>query len=96
VTVPRGFLPVFSVGSMEEARALLVLACPRNVDHEFVAPELAEAQNLDNLAAFGARLRQLHEQHFAGTDRCACGKGKAWPKTRRNSGRRRKSPSRRR
>jgi hypothetical protein len=94
VTVPRGFLPVFSVGSMEEAHALLVLACPRNADHEFVAPELAEAQNLDNLAAFGARLRQLHDRHFAGTDRCACGKGQAWPKTRRNGARRRRSTSR--
>ncbi len=57
---PDGFLPIFSVNSEEEARLLLVLACPRNRDGDFVAPELTEEQTLDNLYAFGDRLREIY------------------------------------
>lgn len=57
----KGFLPVFSVDTPEEAEALLILSCPRNASGEFVAPELAEEQTLDNLDAFGDRLRERYQ-----------------------------------
>jgi len=58
---PPGFLPVYSVDTKEEAQQLLVAACERNVDGEFVARELAHEQTLDNLYSFGARLKAIHE-----------------------------------
>jgi hypothetical protein len=61
-TVPRGFLPAYSVDSDEEAKALLILACLRNLAGEFVAPELAEEQTLARLYSFGDRLRELHSK----------------------------------
>lgn len=56
-TVEPGFLPVHSVETEEEAQALLVLVCPRNLNNEFIAPELVEGQTFENLEAFGQRLR---------------------------------------
>jgi len=55
-----GFLPVYSVDTEDEAKRLLVLACPRNYDGEFVARELVDAQTLENLEAFADRLERLH------------------------------------
>ena len=49
----------------ETAQRLLVLACGTNVDGEFVAEELAVEQSLDNLYAFGRRLKELHERMSA-------------------------------
>jgi hypothetical protein len=57
--VPDGFLPVHSVDSLEDAEFLLRVACPTNLNGEFVAPELAHEQTLENLAAFGKRLRDV-------------------------------------
>ena len=65
-TVEPGFLPVYSVDTEEQARQLLVAACPTNLEHEFIAPELAAEQTLGNLQAFGERLRDLHERLFSG------------------------------
>lgn len=48
-SVEEGALPVFSVGSEEEAEKLLVLTCPRNYDMDFVAQELAGEQTAENL-----------------------------------------------
>jgi hypothetical protein len=56
-----GFLPVYSVDSEEEARRLLVAACPTNLDGEFIAPELVERQTLDNLERFGERLDRIYQ-----------------------------------
>lgn len=56
-SVPRGFLPVFSTDTEEEARQLLTLMCPVNQDGEFVAPELTRAQTLENLQTFSDRLQ---------------------------------------
>lgn len=61
---PPGFLPVFSVRNREEAEKLLIMACPTNINGEYIAPELAEVQTLDNLYAFGDRLAALYEQHI--------------------------------
>lgn len=58
--MPPGFLAVYSVDTEEEAKRLLVASCPRNLNNEFVARELVEAQTLDNLYAFGERLAAVH------------------------------------
>lgn len=62
---PRGFLPVFSVNTAEEARRLLIMACPQNGAGEFVAVELAEEQTLERLYAFGRRLENLYDEYIA-------------------------------
>ena len=59
-TCPEGFLPVFSVNTEDEAKKLLILVCPRNENGEFVAPELAREQTLDNLWAFGDKLERAY------------------------------------
>lgn len=57
-SVPDGFLPVFRVPTEKDAKNLLVLACPRNLDGEFVAPDLVVEQTLENLEAFSLRLQR--------------------------------------
>lgn len=60
-SVPNGFLPVYSVDTEKEAHQLLVVACPRDLDGEFVARELVHEQTLENLKAFGERLAATHK-----------------------------------
>lgn len=60
-STPRGFLPVYSVDTEEEAQKLLVLTCGRNAEGDFVARELVEEQTMENLLAFGERLAKAHE-----------------------------------
>jgi hypothetical protein len=55
-TVEPGFLPVFSVDTEEEAKALITLCCPRDVDGTHYARELAGEQTLANLQAFSDKL----------------------------------------
>lgn len=55
--IPNGTLPIFSVDTEEEAQALIVLTCPTNLHGEYIAPELVRDQTLENLYAFGDRLR---------------------------------------
>jgi len=47
---------VFSVDTEEEAQRLLFVACPRNMDGEFIARELVEEQTLENLQRFSDKL----------------------------------------
>lgn len=54
---PDGFLPVYSVDTEHEARVLVAAACELGYDGEYYARELEESQTLDNLRAFGDRLR---------------------------------------
>lgn len=61
-TCPKGFLPIMSVDTLEEAKDLLVATCSRNMDGEFVARELLQKQTLENLYAFGDRLAQAYEE----------------------------------
>ena len=61
VSVPSGSLPVFSCHTEEEAQNLITLACPLNLAGEYIAPELAHEQTLENLAAFSIRLQKLSE-----------------------------------
>lgn len=60
-SVPKGWLPVFSVADEQEAQELLRFACGTNVNGEFVARELAHEQTIDNLFAFGDRLKEAHD-----------------------------------
>ncbi len=63
-TCEKGFLPVYSVDTEEEARILLMLTCSTVKEGpqagEFVARELAHEQTLDKLFAFGERLAEAH------------------------------------
>lgn len=54
--VEEGFLPAFSVNTEDEARRLLTLACPINIEGAFIARELTHEQTLSNLEVFGDRL----------------------------------------
>ena len=60
-TVDEGFLPVYSVDTEEEARALLATACETDLQGEYIARELVEEQTLENLYAFGKRLEKVHK-----------------------------------
>lgn len=52
---------MFSVDTEQEARDLIVLACPTNIRGEYIAPELAREQTLENLDKFGERLAKFYE-----------------------------------
>ncbi len=58
-TVPKGFLPVFSVDTEEEAKQLLIATCPRGDDGHFYARELIEEQTLENLQVFSDKLAMV-------------------------------------
>lgn len=69
--VPNGHLPVFSVGTEQEAQELIVLSCETNIRGEYIARELTVDQTLDNLEKFGDRLEQMHEI-LKKNGRCTC------------------------
>lgn len=73
VRVPHGHLPVFSVDTPEEAQRLIGMTC--NMSHTergvYIAPELAETQNLANLAKFSDRLAWAHSV-LVSNGRCTC------------------------
>lgn len=52
---------MFSVDTEEEAQQLLIIACPRNYDGEFVARELVKEQTLENLFSFGSKLEKIYK-----------------------------------
>lgn len=56
--LPKGRLPVFSVETEDDARALIVASCPRDTAGHFYARELAEEQTLENLERFAQRLER--------------------------------------
>ena len=68
---PDGYLPAFSVGSTEEAKALLIFACPTNHKNQFIAPELSREQTLENLNAFAERLNNAHKV-LVKMGKCTC------------------------
>ena len=53
-----------TVENEEEAKALITLACPLSLSGEYIAPELVQEQNLENLQAFSDRLNHLYEVHI--------------------------------
>jgi hypothetical protein len=60
-TVEPGFLPVYSVDTEEEAKRLLALACPKNLDGEYYARQLTEEQTLENLDVFSDHLHKCQQ-----------------------------------
>lgn len=52
---------MYSVDSEAEAATLLCMACPTNINGEYVARELAEDQTLENLALFSDHIHEMHE-----------------------------------
>lgn len=56
MTVPEGFLPVFSVDTEEQAKALIVATCSLGEGGKYYARELVQEQTLENLAAFSEKL----------------------------------------
>lgn len=59
-----GWLPVYSVETEDEAQRLLVMACQRGMNGDFVARELIGEQTLENLGAFSDRLDGLYRQYI--------------------------------
>lgn len=76
--VPEGRLCVYSVGTEAEAKKLIVLACPRDLAGNFIAPELAREQTLENLDAFSERLHRAHEL-LKQSGECTCSSNPATP-----------------
>lgn len=58
MTVPEGSLPVWSCDTEAEAKALIVMTCPRNPDGTYYARELAYEQTLENLGVFSHKLKR--------------------------------------
>ena len=61
---PAGRLPVFTVNNEQEAKLLIRLACPTNLQGEYIAPELAEEQTLENHYSFGDRLNDIYHKYI--------------------------------
>lgn len=58
--VPKGFLPVYSVDTEEEARRLIVGCCSLGLDGKsYYARELMQEQTIDNLMEFSERLARV-------------------------------------
>jgi uncharacterized membrane protein len=82
-TVPKGFLPVYSVDTAEEARSLVVATCSRGLDGKYYSDILAAAREteaksnadierqLDSLNVFADKLDAAHERLVA-NGLCKC------------------------
>lgn len=69
--VPDGSLPVFSVDQESEAKLLRAMTCKMDTPGVYYAPELADAQTIENLLAFGDRVATAHDGLVArGSCRC--------------------------
>jgi hypothetical protein len=62
---PEGRLPVFSCDTEEEARQLIIRACPRDEDGNYYARELVDDQTLENLVQFSDKLQECWDQRQA-------------------------------
>lgn len=54
---PEGKLPVFSVDTEEQAKMLIIMTCPRDMEGNHYARELAREQTLENLALFSDKIQ---------------------------------------
>ncbi len=59
--VPKGSLPIFSVDTEEEARSLVVAACPRGDDGKYYSRELMANRTLETLYVFGEKIASFHD-----------------------------------
>ncbi len=60
-TIPKGYLPVFSVDTDVEAETLIIMTCPRDGEGNYYARELAQEQTIENLQAFSDKLARAWE-----------------------------------
>lgn len=60
--VPNGSLPIFSVDTEEEARSLVVAACPRGYDGKYYSRELIANRTLETLYVFGEKIASYHDK----------------------------------
>lgn len=63
---------MYRVKDEKEAKDLIVLACPTNGQGEYIAPELAQEQTLENLEKFSERLDKAHDI-LVKKGMCRCG-----------------------
>ena len=68
-TRPPGSLPVFTTNTLAASKMLVKLSCSTNLKGEYIARELAETQNMQNLKKFSDRLNQIYEKHLKTTDK---------------------------
>ena len=68
---PKGFLPIYSVDTEEEAHRLVEITCPRNPDGTYFSRHLAEGQSIERLFEFGEQLDKAH-QRMESLGRCSC------------------------
>ena len=59
--LPEGAMPVFTVNTEEEAKSLIVLACPVNYEGEYYSRELAQELTIENLGAFSDKMAYCWE-----------------------------------
>lgn len=58
--LPKGFLPVFSVDTVKEARDLIIATCVRGLDGHYYSAELNVSQDLDTLRVFSDKLARVY------------------------------------
>lgn len=67
----KGHLPVFSVGTEEEAHTLIVATCAMGLDRKYYAEELGREQTLENLEVFSEKLDRVHDRLIE-LGKCTC------------------------
>jgi uncharacterized phage infection (PIP) family protein YhgE len=67
-TRPAGSLPVFTTNTLEASKMLVELACGTNAKGNYIAKELVEKQNMENLQKFSDRLNQIYEKYIKQKD----------------------------
>ena len=61
--MPKGFLPVFSVNTEDEAKRLIVATCSRGTDGQYYSAELAMEQTIAMLEQFSRKLERVYSMH---------------------------------
>jgi len=57
---PRGFLPVFSTDTEEEALSVIVATCSRGPDGNYYSHDLAREQSLDRLRYLSEKMARVY------------------------------------
>lgn len=62
---PRGFLPVFSTDTEEEARSVIVATCSRGLDGKYYSHDLAREQSIEVLFALSEKMARAYAEILA-------------------------------
>lgn len=60
---------MFTTNTLEASKMLVELACGTNIKGDYIANELAEEQNMENLKMFSDRLNQIYEKYIKSKDK---------------------------